>query len=284
MTGVVYFNGAFISAHEARVSVFDRGFLYGDGLFETLRADDGRVFLLNRHVERLYAGLRALRLDIPETPDAMAEAVRETVRRNGGGDASIRVTITRGEHRGVTAFRETGESTRVVAVRPLPKLDPAFWERGVAAVTVRAPCRASAPIAGLKTISYIDFLAYKDAADRAGAFEAILVDENDRVLEGASSNVFLVKDGVLSTPPLSLGILPGVIRGFVIENAAEMGIRVQERIIAREDLSTADELFITNSIVEAVDVSSIDSHRYSLFKDTFAKAFRSRIEDAKRRL
>lgn len=255
---MVYLNGQFMPSQVATVPIDDRGLLYGDGLFETMRADGGHVAWLDRHLRRLYNAAERMRIDIPETPALMAAAVNELVRQNGAGDLAVRLTVTRGPHAGRTPFREArGPATRIITARPLPDFGPDFFARGIRAITVDCPSRDASPSRGLKTLAYLDFLFYRDWADQNDAFEAILIDTAGRVVEGSSSNVFVVKDGAIATPDARVGLLPGVVRDVVLEAVREMGAPVEERTVFSGELTDADEIFVTNSLVELVSVTTL---------------------------
>lgn len=255
---MVYLNGQFMPSQVATVPIDDRGLLYGDGLFETMRADGGHVAWLDRHMRRLYNAAERMRIDIPETPAMMAAAVNELVRQNGAGDLAVRLTVTRGPHAGRTPFRNApGPATRIITARPLPEFGAEFFERGIRAIMVDCPSRDASPSRGLKTLAYLDFLFYRDWADQNDAFEAILIDTAGRVVEGASSNVFVVKDGTIATPDVRVGLLPGVVRDVVLETIHEMGAPVEERTVFGGELTEADEIFVTNSLVELVSVTTL---------------------------
>ncbi len=255
---MVYLNGQFMPTQVATVPIDDRGLLYGDGLFETMRADGGHVAWLDRHLRRLYNAAERMRIEIPETPALMAAAVNELVRQNGARDLAVRLTVTRGPHAGRTPFRSApGPATRIITARSLPEFTSDFFERGIRAITVDCPSRDASPSRGLKTLAYLDFLFYRDWADQNDAFEAILVDTAGRVVEGSSSNVFVVKDGTIATPDVRVGLLPGVVRDVALEAIREMGAPVEERTVFSDELLAADEIFVTNSLVELASVSTL---------------------------
>ncbi|MBZ0274434.1 aminotransferase class IV [bacterium] len=251
----VYLNGRFVPLADARVSVDDRGFLYGDGVFETMRSRGGRVVALDRHMRRLFAACERLAIRVPESPREMGDAIMRTVAENGGGDLYVRLTVTRGEHDGAPGFACDAEPTRVIRCRKLIVPPPEVYESGVPAVTMRINPRHGAPAAALKSVSFIDYVIAKECARQAGAFETILVDADGFVVEGASSNVFVVRNERVSTPPDSRGLLPGVTRSLVRDAAASLDIPYVEEDVPEAALASADEVFLTNSIVGLIHVA-----------------------------
>ena len=257
---VIYLNGKMMPLEHAHLAANDRGYLLGDGLFETIRVYAGHPFELERHIARLYDSAKRVRIELPETPGEMMRAVQDCVAANGGGnatkvDASLRITISRGPSEGGLSLDSSAEPTRVIWCRPVTPIKPETYLSGVSCVVARIPNRRFDPRAGIKSLSYLDLLLHKDAAVAQGAFEAILVDEDGFVVEGATSNVFVAKDGRIATPPLSRGPLPGIAREVVLELAAELAIPADERDLTLDDIHAADEIFLTSSNVEVLPVS-----------------------------
>ncbi|MCZ7582019.1 MAG: aminotransferase class IV [Deltaproteobacteria bacterium] len=249
----IYVNGHFHPGHEAVIPAPDRGFLLGLAVFETMRAYQGRVFLLDRHMARIAAALDHLRITPPEGIDGLRRAVEECVRRNGGGDGVVRLTVSPGP--APDERRPAPEPTRVVFFGPLDVPRPDVYESGVSTLTAPHPSRASRPSAGMKAASYMDLFLIRERARAEGAYEVILFDDERRVVEGCATNVFTVKDGVLRTPPPARGGLAGVTRAYLIERAQALGVEVEESDIREADLEAADEIFVSNSVVELIHVA-----------------------------
>lgn len=255
----VYLNGAFVAASEARVSVFDRGFLYGDGVFETVRAYGGTVFEARAHYARLARGLEVLGIPVPFSLAGFRRILAGCLAENGLTDAVLRLSVTRGE--GPPAPAPTGNEAPTVAALPRPFTPPeaGAWARGLSAVT--SPVRATPPevldpaVKGLSFLSHV--LALRDARAR-GADEALLLNARGEVAEGSVSNLFGVWDGVLVTPPVSAGALPGVTRQVVLELAREAGIPAREEPIPETRLTDAEELMVTNSVWEVMPLARLD--------------------------
>ncbi len=254
MAGIAWVNGKLLPPEEAAISPLDRGFMYGEGLFETMRAYGGRVFRLQQHLDRLCAGAAKLGFAEPDRA-RLARAVAEALAASGLADASVRLTLTPGI---------SGSSPTLVAlVRPLSLPPPERYTAGCAAVSVPAAQAGDAPLRRLKSLNFLDKLLAQRAAAEKGAHEAILVDPDRCVVEGAMRNVFAAIGGELVTPPLSRGFLPGITRGAVLEIAREEGIPTRERDLPLSELHTADECFLTSSLAEILPVASVDGHDFS---------------------
>ena len=254
---VVFVNGAFLPAHEASISVFDRGFTYGDGLFETMRVYGGRPFALDRHLARLGAGLEALLLPPLGDNANIEETIGELLRLNrlDEGDASIRLTVTRGiDYGGLVPDREPEPSTVIVA-RSIDTAAIRQWqERGVAAALVKG---RPPSLAHVKTLNYLPHLFAKMEAVKRGAAEGLFV-ENGCVTEGATSNLFAFAGGRLRTPPADGSLLAGVTRGIIRELAAREAVPLDESPLPVEELLKSEEVFISNSLLEIVPLAEID--------------------------
>jgi branched-chain amino acid aminotransferase len=244
----VWLNGEVLPAGEARLSVFDRGILLGDGVYETLRAHAGRVFRWEEHRKRLEGSLRSARIELPFPASSLQEAIAACLAANRLQEARIRLTVTRGE--GDPGFEMMPDSRPNVVIaasewRPLPDRR---YEEGIRTIiaTVRQTGKDSLNPA-LKSISRIHLVLARLEAAEQGAQEAILLGSDSRVREGTASNVFLVKGRKLRTPSLESGVLEGVTRAIVLEVASEAGIPCEEGHILPEDLSAADEIFFTNT-------------------------------------
>lgn len=254
MGRVVYLNGQILPEEQARISILDRGFLYGDGLFETMRAYSGRVFRLGQHYQRVAAASERIGLGF-STPQAdVAAAVAELLGRNGLQDAYVRLTVSRGEGLGMEP-PEPAAATVAIIARPLSLPDARLYREG-AAVTLLGPASGPA-LAALKSLSYLDRLLARRAARQAGTDDAVLTNSAGHLTEASSSNVFLVKDGVLCTPALECGLLAGITRQAVLEVADEIGMPAREGEFTAANLLAADECFLTNSIAEILPVTRV---------------------------
>lgn len=255
----VYIDGKYYDEKNARVSVFDHGLLYGDGIFEGIRAYHGRVFKLKEHIDRLFNSAKALLLDIPVSHAAMMGAVVETCRKNNLRDGYIRLVVTRGIGTlGLNPNRCKKPSVIIIADK-IQLYPPAMYEKGMAIVTVpttRNHHNAVNP--AIKSLNYLNNILAKIEANIAGVEEAIMLNTSGYVSECTGDNVFIVKDGQLFTPPLSAGALYGITRGVVMKLAAEAGLPVSEPDLTRYDLFIADECFLTGTGAELIPVTRID--------------------------
>ena len=256
---VVYINGELRPRAEARVSPFDRGLLYGYGLFETMRAYNGRVFALERHLQRLARSAAELGIGAALEGMDLERAVHVTLEANGLPEARIRLTVAAGEgERGISP-PASGGLTVIVSAESLALPPPSAYESGISAAVVGVRRNSQSPLSRLKSANYMDSLLARAEALAAGADEAILLNERGRLAECSSSNLFIVRDARLLTPSLDSGILPGITRGLVLELARGMDIEAQEGEIPPGDLIGASEAFMTNSIAELVPITSIDA-------------------------
>jgi branched-chain amino acid aminotransferase len=247
----------------AKISVFDRGFLYGDSVFETLRTYGGRLFALDRHLARLSRSAERVFIELPVSVEQIGREVQSAVVGAGNAESYVRVTLTRGV--GDALGLDPGLSRhplRVVIVTPLNAPAATVYEQGVAVVTFHgARVTDDSSASGAKVGNYLTAVLASRAMRAAGAAEALLVDRRGCVVEGATSNVFAVlADGTLVTPPESDGILLGITRETVLEVAAELGIRARLASLALDELKQASEVFVCSSIRELLPVVSIDGH------------------------
>lgn len=257
MSRIASIDGVLHAPDEARVSVYDRGFLYGDSVFETIRTYGGEPFLLDEHLARL--GRSAARIGIP-TPIAAADLaleVRRAVRAARNDESYVRVTITRGVGPLGLDFTLARDPLRVILVEPFTPLPAVLYRDGVRAVTTRLDRPADAA-PGAKITNYLASLLAVQAAKAQGAHEALLLDARGEVIEGATSNVFIVHDGALTTPPETAGILAGITRAQVIDVAGELGIPV--RFATFSPAIFAQEAFLTSSLRELLPLVQIDAH------------------------
>jgi len=256
--GIIYALGAFRPAADAAVSVFDHGLLYGDGVFEGIRAYNGRVFKLERHIERLFESAKAIRLQIPASPDEVAALVVETCRRNDVVDGYIRLVVTRGAGGLGIDPSSCPHPNLVVIARPRVTLYTRKPNEGIRVVTSsfrRNAVDATSP--AIKSLNYLNnVLARIEATDR-GADEALLLDRDGHVAEATADNVFIVTERALVTPPASTN-LRGITRETIVRLAEELGIRAEEKSFALFDLWTAREAFMCGTMAEVVPIASVD--------------------------
>lgn len=260
---LVLIDGVLRSAEEATVSVFDRGFLYGDSVFETVRTYGGRPFALDEHLDRLERSARRVLIPMPVPRAVLAEEIERGIRESENAESLVRVVITRGQAAslGLDPSRAL-RPLRVIIVAPLQPLPPEKYEHGIRVITHRTQRITDGTEAvGAKIANYLVSVLAMDAATRRGADEALLVDAEGRVLEGTTSNVFGVVGAELVTPPEELGILAGITRAHVLEIARGLGITTHVRPIHESELGRFDELFVSSSIREIVPVVSVDDQR-----------------------
>lgn len=255
----VFINGKYYDEGAARISVFDHGLLYGDGIFEGIRAYNGRVFKLNEHIDRLFCSARAILLTLPLNSQQIKQAVLETCRRNKLRDCYIRLVVTRGVGTlGLNPNRCSNPSVIVIAGK-IQLYPPELCKRGMDIVTVPTVRNLhSALNPAIKSLNYLNNILAKIEANNAGCEEAIMLNAEGFVAECTGDNLFIVKEGHLFTPPLSAGALYGITRRVVMEMAEESGMAVSEPNLTRYDLYNAGESFLTGTGAEIVPVVKID--------------------------
>jgi branched-chain amino acid aminotransferase len=260
MSRQVYISGKFVPQEEAKISVFDHGLLYGDGIFEGIRSYGGKVFRLRQHIERLYESAKAIWLEIPMSQDAMCDAVDEAVRVNKIDDGYIRLVVTRGAGTlGLDPNRCSNPQVIIIAdaISLYPK---DLYEKGLEIVTVSVQRTHPAALnPRVKSLNYLNNILAKIEGLQAGCIEALMLNHKGEVAECTGDNIFLVRGGVLFTPPLDAGILAGVTRDAVIELARGAGIDVREIALTKHDVYIADECFLTGTAAEVIPVVKVDS-------------------------
>jgi branched-chain amino acid aminotransferase len=255
----VYVNGKFFDKNEAKVSVYDHGLLYGDGVFEGIRVYNRKVFRLREHVERLYESARHIWLEIPMSREQMTEAVLDTVRVNDKKDGYIRLVVTRGAGSLGLDPRKTSDPQVIIIVDDISMYPPELYQNGLEIVTASVIRNHPAALSPrVKSLNYLNNILAKIEAIRAGCLEAIMLNHNGEVAECTGDNVFLVKKGVLRTPPVNDGALEGITRNAVMELARAASITVQEATLTRHDVYAADECFLTGTAAEVIPVVKCD--------------------------
>ena len=255
----IYLNGKMVDEQNAVVSVFDHGLLYGDGVFEGIRAYNGRVFKLVEHVARLYYSSKAIALTIPMTQEEMIKAVVETCKVNNLRDCYIRLVVTRGIGTLGLSPKKCGTPQVIIIAAGIQLYPEEYYTKGMSIVTVpttRNHHNAVNP--AIKSLNYLNNILAKIEANTAGVEEAIMLNSQGYVAECTGDNIFLIKGKQLITPPLSAGALYGITRGSVIEVAKEGGFEVVEPNVTRYDVYNADECFVTGSAAELVPVTKVD--------------------------
>lgn len=255
----VYINGKFFAKEDAKVSVYDHGLLYGDGIFEGIRCYSGKVFRMEEHLERLYQSARAIMLEIPITPEKLAADVYETLKRNNFVDAYIRLVVTRGAGSlGLDPFK-TSDPQVIIITDKIALYPVEYYEKGlelITASTIRNHPAALSP--RIKSLNYLNNIMAKMEGLQAGCVEALMLNHKGEIAECTGDNIFLVRDGRLLTPPIDAGILEGITRNAVIELAAQMGIACDQIPLTRHDVFIADECFLTGTAAEVIPVVKLD--------------------------
>ncbi|HZW82315.1 MAG TPA: branched-chain-amino-acid transaminase [Candidatus Deferrimicrobium sp.] len=255
----IYLNGRFVPEHEARVSVFDHGFLYGDGIFEGIRAYHGRVFKLKEHLDRLFNCAKVIDLNIGASKVEVENIVLETLRRNNFTDAYIRLVVSRGKGDLGLDPRNCPKASIICIADKLTLFPETLYQNGMEIKTVatrRNNVDSLSP--RIKSLNYLNNIMARIEVTLAGAMEAVMLNNEGHVCEGTGDNIFIVKDGTIITPPTHVGILEGITRNTVMELGESVGIPVKEQLFTRFDLYTADEVFLTGTAAEMIPVSKVD--------------------------
>ena len=258
---LVYVNGKFLSRDDAKVSVFDHGFLYGDGIYETMRAYQGKIFFLGKHLARLKHSADAISLALPLALDKIGEALNEALTVNKLNEAYIRIQISRGDGDIGLDPALCPAPTMVILTRPFKDYPPELYANGVAVAIVQT--RRNHPLAldpAIKGTNFLNNILAKIESLKTGAYEGIMLNWKGYVAEGTISNIFTVKKGVLHTPHLVTGILEGITRDLVLHLARKEKIPTREMLMRPKDLVKADECFITNTTIEVLPVTTVDGH------------------------
>ncbi len=255
----IWLDGRLVPVADAKISVFDHGLLYGDGVFEGLRSYGGRVFRLKQHLQRLEDSARAIRLVMPMSKAEMTEAIYQTMEANGIRDGYIRLVVTRGVGTlGLSPNRTSCPSVFIIASQ-IELYPRDLYEKGMAVVSTSiVRNHPNALSARIKSCNYLNNILAKIEALDAGVHEAIMYNHCGYVAECTGDNIFLVRNGVVQTPPITAGILEGITRDAVIELIRKRNIPIREMDLTRHDLYVADECFLTGSAAEVIPVTSID--------------------------
>jgi branched-chain amino acid aminotransferase len=259
---IVYLNGLFIPFHCARVSVTDRGFNYGDGLFETMRSYNGNIFRLDSHLERLYQSLECIYLNVPMTAGEIKNAIGQTLLINGQTECMIRLTISRGEQLSGFNIDSDMAPTVVIIVKPLEDLPREWYEQGIRISLFPATAQKVGGLArSIKSCNFLNNILVREKANQRNSVEGILIDEKGLITEGTTSNIFIVKNGTLITPAINENILAGITRQAVLDIASLLNLPVAQQAITQEEIYHAEEVFITNSRIEILPVCRADGRK-----------------------
>ncbi len=287
MPAKVYLNGAIVDPADATVSVYDHGLLYGDGVFEGIRVYGKRAFLLEEHVDRLYESAKAIRLEIPLSIAEMTDAVNRTVAASEFEDGYIRLVVTRGAGTLGLDIRKTSNPQVIVIVDTITLYPSEIYEQGMhltTASTIRNHPLALSP--QIKSLNYLNNILAKIEGTDTGGFEALMLNHKGEVAECTGDNIFIVKDGLIKTPPTDAGILDGITRKTAIRLAREAGYTVNETTLTRHDVYIADECFLTGTAAEVIAVVSLDGRQIgggtpgpiaSDLRDAFRKLIRGTV-------
>jgi branched-chain amino acid aminotransferase len=284
----VYLNGKIVPSKEAAVSVFDHGFLYGDGIYETMRVYDGVIFKLDEHLQRLFRSASLIGLTIPLGIDPLKISIYETLIANKLRTAYIRLTVSRG--RGSIGLDPDlcTEPTIVIIVQELKEYPNTFYENGIGIIIAETRRNLKEAIdPRIKSLNFLNNILAKIEAKKRSAYEAIMLNIHGKLTEGTISNVFFYKDGVLCTPSIECGILDGITRGLIIELARREDIKVKEGKFTKKDIYSAEEVFITNTTMEAMPVSRVDDKPYAagniakLLRKVYRQEVKAYVSDIK---
>lgn len=255
----IYLNGEFVTKEDAKVSVYDHGFLYGDGIFEGIRIYDGNIFKCKEHLDRLYDSAKSIMLDIPLTQNEMEEALAETLRRNDMRDGYIRLVVSRGPGNLGLDPKRCPSAWVIIIVEQLAIYSEEAYRNGLVSVSVSQ--RRNIPDAlnpKIKSLNYLNNILVKIQANLAGVGEAIMLNSQGYVAEGSSDNIFIIKKGVVYTPPCYVGALEGITRGAIMELCGKLGYPLKEEPFTLHDVYVADEVFFTGTAAEVIAVREVD--------------------------
>ena len=279
----IWLNGRLVERDEARLTVFDHGTLYGDGVFEGIRVYGGKLFQCQAHVDRLFDSAKVIRLAVPYTKQELTDAMYETVRANGASDGYIRLVVTRGEGTlGLSPFKCSEPNVFIIADQ-IALYPQEMYEHGMAVIvarTIRTSPRMLPP--SVKSLNYLNNILAKIEAIDAGVAEAIMLNEKGDVAECTGDNIFIVKGGHVATPPLDAGILPGITRKVVVNLAKKLAIPLAEKTITIKQVYAADECFLTGTAAEVIAVTKVDGKligdgKVGPVTSKFLRAFREYI-------
>ncbi|MEK4512436.1 branched-chain-amino-acid transaminase [Paenibacillus anaericanus] len=255
----IYLNGQYVTKQDAVVSVYDHGYLYGDGIFEGIRIYNGNIFKCKEHLDRLFDSAKSIMLNIPLTYQEMEDALVETLRRNELRNGYIRLVVSRGTGDLGLDPNRCPKATVVIIVEQLSIYSEEAYKTGLKTVSVST--KRNIPDAlnpKIKSLNYLNNILVKIQSNLSGAGEAIMLNSQGYVTEGSGDNIFIVKNGVITTPPCYLGALEGITRGAIIDICAEKGYKLKEEPFSLHDVYVADEVFLTGTAAEVIAVREVD--------------------------
>jgi branched-chain amino acid aminotransferase len=276
----VYVNGKLVPAKEAVISVFDHGFLYGDGIYETMRVYDGVIFMLDEHLKRLFRSASLIGLTLPLDTDSLKTAIYDTLMANALKNAFVRLTASRGYGPIGLDPDLCPEPTVVIIAQEMKDYPKSFYEKGISLIIPETRRNFRGAInPQIKSLNFLNNILAKIEAKKKGTYDAVMLNVYGKLTEGTISNVFFYKNSVLCTPSLECGILDGITRGIVIDLALREGLMVEEGEFSKEDLYSAEEVFITNSTMEVMPISKVDNQKYAVGNITklLHKAYREEV-------
>lgn len=258
MEEIVYLNNQFMPKDKAKISIDDRGFLYGDGLFETMRVYNGKAFRLARHLSRLESSAELIGITLPLSLTQLAKNVDQVINRNHLEDAYLRITLSRGIGKKRLAAEENVEPTLIIVAREYTPYPSSFYQEGIKAVTVDIRRNQLSLVSNLKSLNYLESILARNEARTKQADEGILLNSSGYVSEAAAANIFVYDQEELITPPKDAGILPGITREAVIALAKDRDIPPKEQDLLPQDIYQSQECFLTNSLAEIIPVVILD--------------------------
>ena len=258
-TPIIYINGLFWTIDKANISVLDRGFTHGDGLFETMRSYSGKIFRLEHHLDRLFRSAHSIFIDLPMTKQEIQSAIKASIELNKLANSIVRITVTRGGQDPGLNIDYGASPTVVILVRPTKIISKNIYQKGIGIKLYKnSAIRTQGISYQIKSCNYLSNILLREKAIQEGFFEAILLDNDNNATEGTISNIFIIKNNQLKTPSLNEFVLSGIIRNAVLDICRENNIPFKETTITEADLYEADEIFLTNSGIEVLPVSNIN--------------------------
>ena len=262
LTPIAYINGLFWTIDKANISVLDRGFTYGDGLFETMRVYSGKIFRLEHHLDRLFQSARSILIELPITRNEIRSAIYAALKLNGLSNSIVRLTVTRGELDSGVNVDYSSPPTIVILVKPVKAISKKTYKEGIGIKLYKKSAIRTQGISNkIKSCNYLSNIILRENALKENFFEAILLDHNHNVTEGTISNIFIIKNNQLRTPITNEFVLSGIIRQAILDLCLENNIPFKEDLITERELYEADELFLTNSAIEILPVRNINHHK-----------------------